>query len=254
MAEETVNTEELPTEPTTEPKVAPEAKVEVEAPKDDVGALMAELEKAGVSNAEQLAGKLEASQQTGQMANLLGDARERIRRLETPKQKPQAPTNEYGEETVDLEQLMNTVLDKREQKKAVVSQKARQYAEATWNAIRNDEDYGLVKEVWEAKVADPTFVMKMRNSGSSPVDEYTKTVRSYYKGISKKALETITLLQKGGGVAPPHVEGEAAIPTSKPKGSADQAQLKQLQEDINKGKILSETEELEALDKFFPPE
>ena len=248
MAEEVSNTEELPTEP-QEPEAAPKA--EAEAPKEDLSALMAELEKAGVSNAEQLAGKLEASQQVGQMANLLGEARERIRRLETQPAQP-AQTNEYGEEpTVDLEQLMDNVLDKREQKKAAIKAKAQAITMQTWNAIRNDEDYGLVKDVWEAKLQDPAFMMKMRTSGSTPVDEYTKTVRAYYKGISKRALDTITQLQEGGGVLPPHVEGEAGVPSMKGKESIDKTKIKKLQEEINKGKLLSEQDELDALDSFF---
>ena len=250
MVDEKVETpagEELPTEP-----VVTEPEVKAEAPKDELSALMTELEKAGVSNAEQLAGKLEASQQVGQMANLLGDARARIQQLESsPAPAPPTPEYESGEETVDLEQLMNTVLDKRDQKRAVMTSKARQQMEATWQAIRNDEDYGLVKEVWEAKLADPAFVMKMRSSGSTPVDEYTKTVRGYYKGISKRALDTITQLQGSGGVLPPHVEGEAGVPQIKGKESINQTNIKKLQEDVNKGKLLTEKDELDALDTFF---
>jgi len=249
MAEEGIKTEELPTEPATEPEVAPEAKAE--APEDELGALMAELEKAGVSNVEQLAGKLEASQQVGQMANLLGDARTRIQQLEANPTGASPAQEPNGEESVDLEQLMNTVLDKRDQKKAGMAAKARQLSEATWHAIRSDEDYSLVKEVWEAKLADPAFVMKMRSGGSTPVDEYTKTVRGYYKGISKQALDTITRLQKGGAVLPPHVEGEAGVPSMQGKESPDKAGLKKLQGDVDKGRLLTEQEELDALDGFM---
>ena len=249
MTEE-VKVEDFPTEPAPEPKGEPK---EAEAPAEgnELASLMAELERAGVSNAEQLAGKLEASQQVGQMANLLGEARERIRRLETKPNTPPTQTPEYGDESVDLEQLVIQAMRKEREREKAITSKAQMAATATWHAIQNDEDYPLVKDVWEAKLSDPTFIMRMRNSGSTPVDEYTKTVRGYYKGISKRALDTISKLQGSGVVSPPHVEGEAGVPSMRGKESPNKTELKKLQEDINKGKLLSEQDELDALDKFF---
>ena len=70
-------TEETPTLAEEEPK----KEEKKESPTTDVDGLIAELEKAGVSNVEQLEGKLIASSQAGNLANQLGTARDEIAAL-----------------------------------------------------------------------------------------------------------------------------------------------------------------------------
>ena len=140
-------------EPIGEPKLdEPPAK----APEIDVESLVKELEKAGVSSVQELQGKLTASKEAGQIANLLGDANKRIVDLEKAASLPPAdPEYDYSEGTpIDIETIvekkLTSVLDAREAKTRQVQQKAMQI----WQGIQTDPDYGLVKKVWEAKAKD----------------------------------------------------------------------------------------------------
>jgi len=197
---------------------APQIEEQVEAPpvvpekKIDVEGLISELERAGVSNTQELTGKLEASVQAGRLAQLLGDERNRTRQLEDELRKAsQKPRDDYDvpSTAIDiestLERTVNRVLTKREEAAA----QKQQLMITTWNTIQNDEDFPLVKTIWEEKLKDGNFVFAIQSGVKNPLDEYTKTVRNYYKNITKRAAETINQLRGGGagGVGiPPHME------------------------------------------------
>lgn len=190
----------------TPPEIPTEKKVDVEG-------LISELERAGVSNTQELTGKLEASVQAGRLAQLLGEERNRTRQLEDELRKTavQKPVDDYGvpSTAIDiestLERTVNRVLSKRDEAAALKQQRLID----TWNTISGDEDYPLVQPIWEEKLKDPKFVFAIQSGIKNPIDEYTKTVRNYYKNITKRAAETISQLRGGGagGVdKPPHME------------------------------------------------
>ena len=235
---------ELPKE---EPK--PEAKTEV-----DVDGLMAELTKAGIENPQQLQGKLDAGSEVGRVAQLLGDERKRSRDLEAEiAQLQAAPVKDefdYSQENrpIDIEAViekkLGNVLDARDAK----ARKAQEKSYAAWNKIQTDEDYHLVKEVWEEKLKDPGFVMKIQNGSINPVDEYTSTLRKYYKTLLKQSHETITTM-KGGDLKPPHVEtGERTPANLVSEGdkdtSAERKFLDAMAVKVAKGYIPTEDEEI----------
>ena len=234
---------ELPKE---EPK---EAKTEV-----DVDGLMAELTKAGIENPQQLQGKLDAGSEVGRVAQLLGDERKRSRDLEAEiAQLQAAPVKDefdYSQESrpVDIEAViekkLGNVLDARDAK----ARKAQEKSYAAWNKIQTDEDYHLVKEVWEEKLKDPGFVMKIQNGSINPVDEYTSTLRKYYKTLLKQSAETITTM-KGGDLKPPHVETGERTPTNlvsegDKDTSAERKFLDAMAVKVAKGYIPTEDEEI----------
>lgn len=234
---------ELPKE---EPK---EAKTEV-----DVDGLMAELTKAGIENPQQLQGKLDAGSEVGRVAQLLGDERKRSRDLEAEiAQLQAAPVKDefdYSQENrpIDIEAViekkLGNVLDARDAK----ARKAQEKSYAAWNKIQTDEDYHLVKEVWEEKLKDPGFVMKIQNGSINPVDEYTSTLRKYYKTLLKQSHETITTM-KGGDLKPPHVEtGERTPANLVSEGdkdtSAERKFLDAMAVKVAKGYIPTEDEEI----------
>ena len=235
---------ELPKE---EPK--PEAKTEV-----DVDGLMAELTKAGIENPQQLQGKLDAGSEVGRVAQLLGDERKRSRDLEAEIAQLQAASVkdefDYSQENrpIDIEAViekkLGNVLDARDAK----ARKAQEKSYAAWNKIQTDEDYHLVKEVWEEKLKDPGFVMKIQNGSLNPVDEYTSTLRKYYKTLLKQSHETITTM-KGGDLKPPHVEtGERTPANLVSEGdkdtSAERKLLDAMAVKVAKGYIPTEDEEI----------
>ena len=234
---------ELPKE---EPK---EAETEV-----DVDGLMAELTKAGIENPQQLQGKLDAGSEVGRVAQLLGDERKRSRDLEAEiAQLQAAPVKDefyYSQENrpIDIEAViekkLGNVLDARDAK----ARKAQEKSYAAWNQIQTDEDYHLVKEVWEEKLKDPGFVMKIQNGSLNPVDEYTSTLRKYYKTLLKQSAETITTMQ-GGKLKPPHVEtGERTPANLVSEGdkdtSAERKLLDAMAVKVAKGYIPTEDEEI----------
>jgi len=230
-----------------EPTKKDEVKVEV-----DVDGLMAELTKAGVTDAKSLSGKLEAGYEAGNMARLLGDERDRTKDLEAKIEKLQAaPKDEfdYSQESrpidieTTIERSVGKVLDSRDAK----ARKVQEASYAAWNRIQSDEDYHLIKDVWEERLKDPGFVMKIQNGSLNPVDEYTSTLRSYYKTLLKQSAETITTM-KGGNLKPPHVEtGERAPANLVSEGdentSTERKFLDAIGEKIKKGYIPNEDEE-----------
>jgi len=237
-------------EPVKEPVVEGQ---EAKAPEaTDVDALVKELEKAGVTTKAELQGKLRASQEVGQMANLLGDANKRLKDLEEASKMPPAePEYDYSDgQPIDIdaivEKRMNKVLDSREAKTRQIQQQAMQ----TWNEIQDDEDYGLVKDVWETKIKDPKFNMDIQTGRKNVTKEYAKTVRQYYKGISKRSLETIKALQEGVVPVAPHVEGDAQMPGT-PTTTTENETLRKVQEKANTGKPLTVDEEMAALDSIL---
>jgi len=251
MAKKEVQTEELPNIAEEEPKV--EAKVE--APTTDVNALIAELEKAGVTNPEQLQGKLVASREAGNLSNQLGDARREIAELrDMLTSRPREETNEfesYNDESADLRSILRQEIEAHDLRKTKIQIETQKKVNAMWGEIQGDEDYHLVKEVWEGKLKDPDFVFQIQQGQTNPVKAYNNVVRTFYKGIAKKSLDTIKTLQSGGSITTPHVEdGETGTPsipgvTGKPPKGDDV--IKQLGEKLDKGELLTEDEELNAI-------
>jgi len=235
--------------PTIEEPIAEPIVDGTEAKAPDVESLVKELEKAGVTTTQELQGKLTASKEAGQLANLLGDANKRIENLEqAAKMPPAEPEYDYSEgQPVDIESMLNNVLDKREAQTRQVQQQAM----AIWQGIQTDPDYGLVKDVWEAKIKDSNFNMAIQSGKKDVAKEYMETVREYYKGIAKQSLDTITTLQKGGVPTTPHVEGEAQLPGVPTPINTEQETVTKAKEKVATGGRLSEDEEMAALDAIL---
>lgn len=252
MAEKEVTpTEELPTITEGEPKV----EVKTETPTTDVDALIVELEKAGVTNPEQLQGKLVASREAGNLSNQLGDARREIAELrDMLTSKPREETKEfesYNDEPADLRSILRQEIEAHDLRKTKIQIETQKKVNAMWGEIQGDEDYHLVKEVWEGKLKDPDFVFQIQQGQTNPVKAYNDVVRTFYKGIAKKSLDTIKTLQSGGSITTPHVEsGDTQTPSlPRDKGEPPKGDeiIKQLGEKLDKGQLLSEEDELNAI-------
>jgi len=248
---------EEPTEAPTTPEEKPEEKVEVKedkTPATDVDGLIAELEKAGVSQPEELKNKFVAAKEAGNLANQLGTARAEIAELKILVQsQSRQPKNEYDYEpdsgSVDLEEVIGRALDKREQARMKKQAEAQQAVLGMWNEIQSDDDYSLVKPVWEEKLKDSNFLFQVQQGMVNPVKEYNNVVRGYYKGIAKRSVDTIKILQgKGSDIQTPmHVEGGDRVQQLPQEPTKEDERIKELKEKANKG-TLTEQEELEAVD------
>jgi len=249
MAEEK-KTEETPTLQEETPKKKADKVEPTEADQ-----LVTELEKAGVSTVEELEGKLTASQQVGNMSNLLGTARQEIIDLNAvlaeSKRTRTVPTQEgVVEEESDLNKIMErsveTVLDKRDKKQREINTQINQATNAMWGKIYKHPKYPIVKEVWDKKFEDPNFSMQVQQGMLNPLEEFHNTLNEYWEGIAKRSVDTIKALQGKGKIEIPHVESEGRIPQTPEELSKDQARLTELQKKAQTG-TLTEEEELEAV-------
>jgi len=246
-------------EPKAEPQPIEDAQTE-----EQIASLMDTLKASSVTTTEQLQGKLDASNQAGNLANMVGNLRSEIAELKETKAAP-APAvqpdfsldnmDNLGEgQTVDLEGMMTNVIRKEDARKEKVAVQRQQQAVASWNTIQTDEDYGLVKAVWEDKLKDPNFVMKIQTGTVDPIQAYQETVRGYYKGMMKQSLSTIEQLQKSGGkIPPPHVEGGERVPQNlvQAEGGEETPAMKQfkaLQEKVKTKGVLDVADEQQLAD------
>ena len=247
-----------------------EAAPKTAAPAGPHAELVAELEKFGVKNAEQLQGRMVASQEAGRLANQLGDARKEIsemrammERLHQQQQVPrQAPPqqNDWGNEpapdksagTIDLSDLVGKAVEGAISKRERAVQMAQQRAFEAWNRIQGDPDFHIVKDKWEAKLKDPNFALKFQAGAVDPYSEYQELLRDTYKSAVSRSAEIIKSLTTGAG--PPQVHLEGGGKSSGIQGNSipeKDKTLNPLREKVNKGKLLSEDEELAALMKVL---
>ena len=221
-----------------------EAKEEPKIDKD-IDGLIAELEKAQVTKVEDLQGKLKASKEAGQLANILGQVRsenqelkELIKSLKTKKD----DDVDYGQgQPVDIEELVSRSVEKVLTKKEKAQLENQQRFLETWNTIQSDENYHLVGEVWESKLKDPNFNYQLQSGQVDPVKAYNKIVVDYYKGMAKRSADLIKNL-KTGTFRAPHMETEGAVEKSKPPLPESKEKIQKLQEKVNKGYIPNDDE------------
>jgi hypothetical protein len=225
---------------------------------DENSQLLELLKSAGMTKPEQVEGTIRNAKRTFEMQSerdrIANELAELKRAFSEQKSKPSDQVDDYGQ-PVDLAGEMNRILDARERAKEQAMLQQQQRMMEAWNTITSDEDYHLVKGVWEEKLRDPNFVMGIQMGQKNPMQEYQNTLRTFYKGIVQKSGETIERLQKGGGAPPVHVEsGEARtpqMPSTDEEISQSRELIDNLTENANKGKVLTEEDELAAIRTVF---
>ena len=241
-------TEELPQAEEPTPKAE-------EEPKKNVNDFLAELEKAGVENPQQLQGKLEASAQAGKAFQMLGDERKlvaekdaEIARLMSQIDRPEV--NEYGERPINIADEVRRGIKQEMIEMQKNAQQAHERSMQAYNAIKTDKNYHLVADVWEEKVKDPAYIYQVQQGAVDPLRDFQGTVVDYFQKMVKESHETITELVGGdkGKVTPPHVEsGETHSPNLVTEGkgvSANRQFLNAINKKINtEGYIPSSDEE-----------
>jgi len=250
-------------EPTVEaPEVEQPAKeVKKEMSQEEVESIISQLEAANVSTPQDLQGKLEASRQAGQTANLLGEARNEIRALreEMSKLQIRKPDTSFVDEfdqssspPVDLERSIERGIKKVLTEQQQLALEAQRTNNAKWNAIVSDPNYSNVKDVWENKLKDPNFVYQVQNGLVDPGQAYNSTVLEFYKGMLKRSSETIRALSgKTPAVLPPHVEGSSKAPAQEKELPEYEEKIKKTREAVERGKVLNEDEELAMIDAIL---
>ena len=247
-----------------EPLAAEEPKVEAEAaPKENVDDLIAELEKAGVKDPKQLQGKLDAGVQAGRLAQLLGDEKKltaekdaEIARLKA--QPKEQDWDAYPEgKPIDIEAAIERSIDKTFSKREQVAKQVQEASIAAYNYIKSDQNFHLVKDVWDEKIKDPAYIYQVQTGQVDPVRDYSNTVVQYFQNVAQRSLETIKELSGGGASPVPHVEsGETRSPAN--IVSTDTAEpesvkkMRELKAKTDKGYLPTEEDELSIIDTIFP--
>ena len=203
MAEEQVKATEQPT--MEEPKEEPTA----EGAKDEMAQLIAELEKIGVEKPEQIQGMFQASQQTGKAWNEVGELRKEVDRLtKALQEKPQVELDDYatGGETIDLANIV-----KKAVKETYVNDILKPQQEAQTRmmqeraAVESDEDYGLVRDVFEKHMSNPQVQAGLYSGQTTITNEYNKVVRTYYRTVAKRSRDILKGMTEKAPKTP-HVE------------------------------------------------
>lgn len=191
----------------------------------DVGAVMKELEAIGTTTPESVRNMHHASTQAGRYANEIGELRQEVERLRMQGNTPQPPqTTPYDDyntgESVDLgnliEKKMIDVWGKIQHENNAAYQRQMQEI----GAIQSDEDFHLVKDIWEEYTKSPNVGMRVNSGQSSWAKEYDKVVRGYFRGVAKRSKEALEIATKQGGrVTPPHFE--SGTPPAPPQEAAE---------------------------------
>lgn len=209
------NSEATATETTSPSK---DESVNTEAELTEVMGMLKQFE---INSPEKVENVVKASQQTGRMAQLLGEQREANRQLLTKlealetKGLPQnfQANDGYEEKPVDLEGTIENVLSRFWNKKQQEQAQMTQQQWAAFNEIQTDEDYGLVKDAWDNYVRQPDVAYSFQSGTADPVKEYNKFVRKFQRKLlhrTKGLLEQVTTGTKKK--APPHMEQGTNVP------------------------------------------
>lgn len=202
--------EESPTleEPTVE---EPEVK---EESVDEIQGLVTKLEELGIDSIDKVDSVVRASQESGNLARLLGEERkaraEAERRLmETQNQRVNLDNDDYG---VDLGKVVRNEMENfwdNKQKAALQQQQAqmRQY-----NKIRSHKSYPIVKDKFEEYIKTPDYQEELM-SGKSPEDIFHEMKDNEligYLKVMKNAVASKSIAPEN--VSVPHTETSQATP------------------------------------------
>jgi hypothetical protein len=253
-------TEELPVaeEPT---------KVAEEEPKENVNDLIAELEKVGIENPQQLQNKLEASAQVGKAFQMLGDERKTVAELQAKVDKlmaqPQPAEEQYYPEgrPINIQDEVRQGIRQEMAEMQKAQAKAQQASIQAYNTIVSDKNFHLVKDVWDEKVKNPAYIAQVQSGQVNPLLDYQETVVDYFGKVAQRSLETIKKLS-GSEVPPaPHLESGGTqspgnVVSTQDAGEMPEAvkRMKALQAKVDKGYLPTEEELLDMTDSIaFAP-
>jgi hypothetical protein len=251
-------TQELPVaeEPT------PQAEAE---PKENINDLIAELEKVGIENPQQLQNKLEASAQVGKAFQMLGDERKTVAELQAKVDKLTAQQPQPAEEQYYPEGRPVNIQDEVRQgvrQEVAMMQKAQAEAQAAsvqaYNSIVSDKNFHLVKDVWDEKVKNPAYIAQVQSGQINPLLDYQETVVDYFGKVAQRSLETIKKLSGSEVTAAPHVEtgGTQAqgniVSTEGMELPESVKRMQELRTKADKGYLPTEDDELALMDTIFP--
>lgn len=201
--------------------------------------VMGMLKQFEINSPEKMENVVKASQQTGRMAQLLGEQREanrqllaKLEALETKGLPQNYQANDgYEEKSVDLEGTIENVLSRFWNKKQQEQAQMTQQQWAAFNEILTDDDYGLVKDAWENYARQPDVAYNFQTGATDPVKEYNKFVRKFQRKLlhrTRGLLEQVTTGTKKK--VPPHIEQGTNVPPMPEESTEFDEKMKSIKE------------------------
>jgi regulator of replication initiation timing len=217
-------------------------------PEAQAQALLAELEKAGFTTPEQVAGALEASKQVGTMAQHLGSSRsenENLRQelallrrsIESGQRNFGDSSSNEGEGSIDLRGLIRNELRDFYKSEVIEPQtKAQQQFHAEMEEVTTDEDYPLVAEAFQRHLYSPQIQSKLIRNETTVTKEYNRTIRAAMRAMLGKAAGSLKELTKKPDA--PHMESGSETTPTQPTGTNEK--ISTIHEARSKGLIGSD--------------
>ena len=241
----------------------PKPEVKAEESKTNVDDLIAELERVGIENSQQLQGKLDAGAQAGRLAQLLGDEKKLAAeyKAELEKLKVQPSREEWDmpeSRPIDIEAVVGKSISQEFSRRDTAARQAQEASVTAYNTITNDPNFHLVEDIWNEKVKDASYIYQAQTGQVDPVRDFQGTVVDYYKNVTKRSLETIKEL-RGGPQPAPHIEtGETHSPANIVSTDAtvpdSVKKMKELQKKVDKGYLPTDDELVDMIDSVaFAP-
>jgi hypothetical protein len=224
-------TEELKPKTMESPTMPESPKGPVQEPMDIHSSLIAELEKLGVQKPEQLQGMAVASEQSGKLANMLGEIRREnaeLRRMLQDAAKPKPQQHDpYGTEPIDIESVVERAVGKFYENKIL---KPQQEAQARFSAeldkVQSDDHFGVLGNQFEEYVKVPKVQYAISTGQTSLLDEYHRFKDRYFTNLLSQVTENYRKLldsgAKGAGkMTPPHLESSHSTNYASPESTPD---------------------------------
>lgn len=211
-------------EPTVEPAVEPtveQPEVAEQSTEDIAKEILSTLENAGVSSTQDVQGVITASQQAGNLGNIVGELRAEIAAL---KQQPVEPApQEYfdgGMSASQIERIVEnavkatvpgTMMETYKTQVVEPTMKLQNQYNADLNAIQNDAAYPKVQPIWDEFQKLPGMIQRINTGRSTLKSEYDGVVKSYLLKLLEKQTPAIERAK------PPHMESASSSTTQIPE-------------------------------------
>lgn len=146
--------------------------------------ILSSLAELGVNSAQDLSNMHMSSQQSGRLANMLGEAKNEIKALQA--QIDNMNRSQYDDYNVqntpasltpdDIERVMANFYQKNilEPQQRLTQEYTRQM-----NEIQSDPSYNMVSEIWEAHQKNPNVIQRIQSGQTRMVDEFNKVSKMY---------------------------------------------------------------------------
>lgn len=188
-------------------------------PRAEMADVLAELERIGVKKPEQVANMARASSEAGRLANMVGEIRrenaELRRIIEQSVTKPQAQSWDGSPDTVDLGKLVEQSAAKAvrgfyEEQVLKPQMQAREMLYRQMEEVQNDDDYPVVKDVFEQHIQAPRTQQALASGQTSLTNEYDRVVKQFYRKALGRSRDLLKSLHdagaKPGAKTVPHME------------------------------------------------